>query len=163
MRFSTGVPKMSLKVCGPIIFSTLLFIIGGTIKIVAFNQNIIFEIPPYFALWSTGILFTLAVSEQTLFRGKPSYQISRTPSGSGIIIEYSISLPDDLDFSPKFLYFFVGSMMIWILSILFSGLTAQLYTTLNHWNSKISILYLINFSLSGLSIGIALRSLLEVP
>ncbi|MDA3789480.1 MAG: hypothetical protein PF503_13440 [Desulfobacula sp.] len=154
---------MNLKVWGPILFATMLFIVGAAIKIIAFkSDNVFFEMPPDFALWAVGIMFSLAVSEQTQFGGRTYYDISKNKSGTGILVDYKISLPDELSFSPKYIYFFVYSMMIWILTILLSGEASALNSIANYSIYKITAINLVSLALAGTSIGVSIRSLLEV-
>lgn len=120
---------MKIEVLGPLIFWSLMFILGAAIKLVAFRSTTVwFEVQPAAALWATGVLFTLAVSERTYFRAKLVTQISKKPSGSGIEVEYVVTIPDDLDFTPKFMYLFLIGVVMWMLTLLLSGYASELYS-----------------------------------
>jgi hypothetical protein len=108
-----------------------MFVIGAAIKLVAFKSPTVwFEVQPAAALWATGILFTLAVSERTYFRARLVTQVSKKSSGSGVDVNYVVEIPDDLAFSSKMIYLFVGGVAIWILTILLSGYAYAAYSSL---------------------------------
>lgn len=152
---------MNLKTIGPFLFATMLFIISVAIKIISFkNQNVWLEVSPEISLWSVGIFFSLSVSEQTQFGGKTAYKISKKKTG--IEINYDVVLPDKLEFSPKYLYLFVFSFMIWVLTQLLSGLTVGLFTVEHTWSFTVCFFNAIGLLLSGITAGAAIRCLNEV-
>ena len=120
---------MKIEIVGPLIFWSLMFVVGAAIKVVAFGSTAVwFEIQPAACLWATGVLFSLAVSERTYFRAKLVTQISRKPTGSGIVVDYVVTIPEDLDFTPKFMYLFLVGVAIWIFSLLLSGYAMGVYS-----------------------------------
>ncbi|MCI0487717.1 MAG: hypothetical protein L0229_14080 [Blastocatellia bacterium] len=121
---------MKIEVVGPLIFWSLMFVVGAAIKVFTFGSTTVwFEIQPSVSLWATGVLFSLAVSERTYFRAKLVTQISRKPTGAGIIVDYVVTLPDELDFTPKFMYLFLIGVAIWILTLLLSGYALGVYSS----------------------------------
>lgn len=112
---------MSWRTAGPVVFATLLFVIELSIKGMAYNkQDIWIELPPSIALWAVGVLFSLAVSEQTLLRGGVGYRATAQPGKPVIELEYELRLPSQIDFTPKYLYLFVVIMTVWIVALLLS-------------------------------------------
>ena len=77
-------------------------------------------IPPELALWSTGILFTLASSEDTYRSAKIKESINPKSTGKGIEISYEVELGDDYGFKARYLYLFLFSLVIWFGVILVS-------------------------------------------
>ena len=154
---------MNLKVWGPLLFASMLFVIAAVIKFVSFTKAAAFlSMGSEFALWATGVLFSLAASEQTRFGGRTEHIFRRKTSGSSIEIQYKALAPDRIDLSPRFLYFFVYSMMIWILCIVISEKSCAIYALQNQYSIKLILLCALCFVLSATSVGIAIRSLLEV-
>lgn len=154
---------MNLKISGPLLFATMLFIISAAIKIISFkNQNVWLEVSPELSLWAVGIFFSLSISEQTQFGGKTAYRVSRKTSGTGIEINYEVILPDNLEFSPKYIYLFVYSIMIWILTILISGYAVGLFSNVNQWTLQVCFSNALGLILSGTIVGAAVRCLYEV-
>ncbi len=153
---------MSLRIIGPLAFATMLFVVESAIKGIAFDSKTIwFEIGPKLCLWATGIFFSLSVSEQTLFRGKTTYKVKKKENGSGLEVDYNVELPDDLSFTPRFLYLFIFAMSIWILSVIISSKIISLFYTVGKWTLQIHALtYLILF-LAGVIVGAAIKSLAE--
>lgn len=151
------------KVWGPLVFASMLFLISSIIKLIAFKNNSFYiEMPSEFSLWAVGILFSLSVSEQTIFGGKTGYQISKKQSGTGIEVDYQVILPDQLEFTPKYIYLFVFSMSVWIICLLLCG---QANTYLHATQPEINLCALVTviaYMIAGLSIGIALKALVEV-
>jgi hypothetical protein len=154
---------MNLKIVGPLLFAAMLFITSASIKIISFkNHNVWLDVSPELTLWAVGIFFSLSISEQTQFGGKTAYRISRKTSGTGIEINYDVILPDKLEFSPKYVYLFVFSIMIWILTILISGYATGLFISGNTWTPRICFFNFIGLAISGIVIGAAVRCLNEV-
>jgi hypothetical protein len=134
-----------------------------TVKGMAFNQRTVwFELGPSLALWATGVLFSLSVSEQTQLRGAIEYKAVRKPSGVGFELDYNVRLPKDLEFTPKYLYLFVVVMTAWIIALLISQEVVRDFTVISRWSGEIQFLTFISLFLGAASVGIALSSLSEV-
>lgn len=152
---------MNWRVWGPLLFATMLFIVASAIKLVAFqNYGFLLELAPELSLWSTGVLFSLAVSEHTQLGGRAQHEIRPSQSGSGIEVTYRVALPERLEFSPRMIYLFVYSMTSWILNILIAGKATMVLQTGSTWRA--AILVGLGFALAGASVGVAHRSLREV-
>ena len=107
------------EIYGPLLFWSFMFIIGAAIRAFALNDfSFWIVIPPEIALWSSGILFTLATSERTYHNVKLNSTYSKNADGKSVSINYDIEIGDDLGFKPKYLYLFLLSVMIWILTLL---------------------------------------------
>ncbi len=149
---------MRIEVLGPLIFWSLMFAVGAAIKFAAFNDtSVLFHLAPEVALWATGILFTLSVSEQTYFRARLVPRITRHDSSPGFSVNYDVTIPEELGFSPKFIYLFLSSVSIWIFCLLLSGYSASAPLS----SLKISSV-IFSYFLAALVVGAALRSLYEV-
>ena len=154
---------MSLRIIGPLAFATMLFVVESAIKGIAFNSKIIwFEIGPKLCLWATGIFFSLSISEQTQLRGKTTYRVKKKVDGSGLEVDYDVKLPNDLSFTPKFLYLFVFAMSIWILSVIISSKIISVFYIAGRWTFQIHILTYLVLLLAGVTVGVAIKSLVEV-
>jgi hypothetical protein len=141
----------------------MLFVISSAIKAIAFhNVNFIIDLPEKCSLWAAGVLFSLAVSEQTQFGGRTSYSVSRKQSGTGIEVDYNVILPQQLEFTPKYVYLFVFSMMLWILTLLLCGQVSVWNTAGTGMVLWSSLVCAIAYVLAGANIGISLRALVEV-
>lgn len=154
---------MNLKVWGPLAFATMLFTIAVAIKIISFGDYYIWlEIAPELALWATGVLFSVSITEYTLFGGRTTYKIRRKRTGNGFEVDFNIEFPNELDFGFKYQYLFVYSMMIWILTLLFSGHAVEMLTTTNQWTWDVHGWNFLCLLLSGTTIGAAIHCLFEV-
>lgn len=153
---------MNLRVIGPLLFSAMLLAISISVKTLAFEKSSFpLEISPEIALWATGIFFSLAISEQTLLGGKAGYDLKRS-SDNAIEISYRVILPEKIEFSPKYTYLFLYGLMTWIISLLLSEKGALLLEQTKGWNTHTYLMCIANIFVSGLAVGIALRSLKEV-
>jgi hypothetical protein len=153
---------MNLKVFGPLLFAGMLFVTSAAIKIISFrNHNVWLEVSPELTVWAVGIFFSLSVSEQTQFGGKTKIRASKKSPGT---VEFKIEavLPDRFEFSPKYVYMFMYSIMMWILTILISGYAVGLFSAEHQWTARIWLSNVIGLILSGSTVGAALRCLSEV-
>jgi hypothetical protein len=150
------------RVWGPLVFASLLFVIASAIKLIAFGKtSFILDIGSEFALWATGVLFSLAAANKVLLEGRTEQVFKKKSSGTGIENDYIALPPDELDFTPKYLYLFIYSMMSWILTLLISEQAHIIYGTAKaHSFASISLAFLA-LSLAATSVGIAIRALLE--
>lgn len=116
-----GISDDFIKNYGPLIFWFFMFAIIAIIKAFAFkNYDFWIVIPPELALWSTGILFTLASSEETYRSAKIKESINKKDGGKGITIDYDVVVGDDYGFKARYLYLFLFSLVIWLAVILVS-------------------------------------------
>ena len=93
---------MNIRVWGPLLFTAMLFVIAAAIKLAAFSNTTFFiDLPTELALWATGVMFSLAVSEQMILKGRAEAVFRRKETGTGIEIEYRAIAPESLDFSPR--------------------------------------------------------------
>lgn len=77
--------KSSLKILGPLAFWSAMFIIGAAIRLAAFNDIAFwFRLPQDAALWAAGLLFSLAVSEQTYLGTRLTQRIVPRQGGAWI-------------------------------------------------------------------------------
>jgi hypothetical protein len=154
---------MNLRVLGPLIFWTLMFTIGTAIKIITFQDSTVwFQLAPQICLWASGILFTLAVSPQTYERTRVVKSITKDPSGRMLQVGWDVVAPDDISFIPAYVYLFLSGMVVWILTLLLSGLAGRQFAAAGaiDWGSA-SLLAISTFLSAGL-VGITLYTLREV-
>lgn len=148
------------EVVGPFIFSFLLILVEIAIKGLGFERKfLINDVSPLLCLWSTGIFFTLSVSEGNKINGKISHKLKQSKTNE-LTISYVFDLPNSITPSPKYNYFFVIQMGIWLMSVLLSQKAQDLYTT-DKSDFSVNFLIWINLFLAGLSIAAALASLWE--
>ncbi|RKF45309.1 hypothetical protein BCY92_16815 [Bacillus wiedmannii] len=153
--------KESVKweIIGPFIFSFLLILVEIAIKGLGFDREyLINDLAPLLCLWSTGIFFTLSITEGNKVDGKISHKLKQNKSNE-LTISYVFDLPASLTPSPKYNYFFVIQMGIWIISVLLAQKAQDLYTgkEFAFANSLVAI----NLLLAGFSIAASLTSLWE--
>lgn len=152
---------MTLKVVGPLLFATMLFIVSSAIKAVSFQSfNFYLDMPQEFALWGVGIVFSLAVTEHTHFGVKTVHTITRKKTQTGYEIDYGIVLPEQYHFTPKYIYLFVFSMMLWILTLVLCGRGSIWITDPKMQFEAISAISA-SFVFAGTNVGISFRSLME--
>ena len=151
---------MRFEVLGPLVFWSLMFAVGAAIKFSAFRDaRALLDLSPEAALWATGILFSLSVSEQTYFRARLVPRYTRHTTRPGFSVDYDVTLPEELGFNPKFIYLFLVSMAVWVFCLLLAGYGAVDASQLNALRiSSVAFSYL----LSATVVGVALRSLYEV-
>ena len=152
---------MRLEVWGPLIFWSLMFAVGAAIKFSTFQDSgVFYDIAPEAALWATGILFSLSVSEQAYFGVRLVPRYKRHVSRSGFSLSYEVTLPQDPNFGPRFVYIFLVGMAIWIFCLLLSGYGASQPAASQSWWAIVSTL--LSYFLAALLVGAALRCLYEV-
>lgn len=116
----------SLKIWGPLAFWSAMFIIGAAIRLAAFNDLAFwFRLPQDAALWAAGLLFSLAVSEQTYLGTSLTQRIIRKEGGLGYSVDYDVTLREEVGFTPKFMYLFLLGVAIWVLTIVLTGFAAR--------------------------------------
>lgn len=153
---------MNLNVWGPLLFATMLFIISASVKIIAFkNHNVWLEVAPELALWAVGIFFSLSISEELILGGKTVRTVSKKASGRGLEIDYVPVLPDNVEFSPKYIYLLIYGIMIWVLTTLLSGQAIEIFDQVEWWDYRVCALNACGIVLSGTAVGAAVRALLE--
>lgn len=156
--------EIQWRVWGPLVFASLLFVIASAIRLLSFSRvSFVLDIGSDFGLWATGILFSLAASEQTRLGGRTERVFRKKSTGTGIEIDYIAVAPDQLDVSPKYLYLFVYSMMIWILTILIGEQAHSMYEKAAGVNFAIIGMVFGQMSLAATTVAAALRALLEEP
>lgn len=152
---------MRLEVMGPLVFWSLMFAVGAAIKFSAFQDaRVLFDLPPQAALWASGILFSLSVSEQTYFRAKLVPRYTRHKTRPGFSVDYDVTIPEDPGFSPRFIYLFLVGMAAWIFCLLLSGYGAS--QTARQLDGLRIASVAVSYLLSAVVVGVALRSLYEV-
>lgn len=138
--------------------ATSLFLIEIGIKGIAFNsKTLVIDIFPSICLWVTALYFTLSISEQNKLNATATPRLRRNNSGDGIEITYDMRLPDSLDFSPKYLFLFIVSVVIWIFTILLSQKALTYWVIDNEYSNRIIILMLINLFLTSFNLGSSYR------
>lgn len=159
---------MKWDIYGPLIFWSLMFLVGASVQYVAFDQNgIIFSLPIDLSLWATGILFSICVSKQAISDAKLIPKYKKHEDGQGFSINYDVTLPENIDSTPKLTYFFLFGIAIWIISILLSGISKEALeagasATANLNYLKIYSALSLSYFLSFFSVGLALNTLGEV-
>jgi hypothetical protein len=115
----------NLEVFGPLLFWTLMFIIAMAIKVITFSDYTPwFQIAPEASLWAAGILFAIAVSEQTYFPIRR--RLITKQSASGYALEEVESSPErNVGFTPRFIYMFLIVMALWLLTLLLGEYAAK--------------------------------------
>ncbi len=157
--------KISLEVAGPLIFWVLMFAVGAAIKFMTFKDTGVFiDLSPEVALWATGILFSLSVSEHTYSNAKLVSKYTKNNEKPGFAVAYDVTISDNPGFTPKFIYLFLIGMAVWIFCLLLSGYAGSASSSamagkLDYYQlAAIAISYLFAASL----VGVALRSLYEI-
>lgn len=136
------------EIYGPLIFWGLLFTCAGVIKYFAYdNDSFWIDIPTELALWSTGILFTLASSERSYSRAKLNTEYTKKQSGTGYEVDFKVVVGDELGFTSKFLYLFLASIVIWIISIIMQGEIVEVQNIDNYEGNKFFIALTVNYVL----------------
>ena len=152
---------MNWRFVGPLIFGALSFAVASGIKLIAFrNFTFYIDLFPDLALSATGILFSFAVSEQALFGARTTNQVRRAETGTGVIMEFGVSLPDQIEFNPRFIYLFMICMAVWILTLLCAGQAQALQKESAYAASGAFIM--LSAAMAGTTVGIAVRSLRQV-
>jgi hypothetical protein len=153
---------VNLRIYGPLLFATMLFIISSAIKLLLFTgTDVIFDLAPEFTLWSVGLLFAISVSENSLLAGRVRHVYERDENQATLLIRYQTLPPQNLNHSPRFLYFFVYAMMVWILTILMMEQAKHL----NELSSKdcYHLFFIVGaIFLSGTTVGLSIFCLKEV-
>ncbi len=114
---------MELKIMGPLICWSIMFVIGIMIKSLTFkNDSVWFDIAPEATLWASGILFTLAAAD-AFYQPKIFSKYAKKETGTGFEMDYEVTLPDS--YGPathsKYLYLFLLALAGWIINIFISG------------------------------------------
>lgn len=132
-----------LKIYGPLVVWSLLFLTSAIIKVYAFNDhNYWITFPSEISLWALGILFSSSASEQTYHAAKLAPKITKQKSGYSV--EYSVTITDSVGFTPKYLYLFFAAIPIWIWTMLIAGHVSAEYAK----TGSISIGIILSSSLS---------------
>lgn len=153
---------MNWRLWGPLVFTVLLFVLASSIKLIAFNDTSFYTaLAPELSLWSTGVLFSFAVSEYALFGAKPVSNFKRGPSGN-LEMQFRVDLPERPEFSPRLVYLFVVSMGIWLLDLLLVGKAEALIKRAGNIGPTEGFLIFGAIVLAGFSVGITLRTVREV-
>lgn len=161
--------SLGLKVWGPLLSWSVMFIISIAIKVIAFGNNAVwFEIAPEATLWATGVLFTIAVADDTLSQARLLPKYKKKQSGSGFEVDYDITLPDSYDPSErsKYFYAFLIALGAWIINIFLSGLAiANAFSTSSaqqaNINPTVVILFFISIFIAMTIVIFAIRLLQE--
>lgn len=148
---------MSLKVWGPLIFTILLFVIATGIKFFGFAaKDIWLTVAPELSLWATGVLFSLSVARSTFLSAKATPTFTQNPGSSSVTISYAVQLPSKIESSEKYLYSFMFTMTLWVLTVLLSGYCVKTVGTSTAWTTEVWVWNTVGLMLSGISIGIAM-------
>lgn len=148
---------------GPLVFWSLMYIVGAVIKLLAYNDtDVYFEIGPEASLWAVGIVFALTVSEHTYFGVRAHPQITKKPSGRGLEIDYDVTIPDEVGFTPNFIYLFLFSVVIWIINLLLSGCAIESYSSAQQLTAGAIVATSLSILLASTLVVIAVRTLYEV-
>jgi hypothetical protein len=154
---------MNLRVWGPFAFATMIFFIATAIRILGFDSYTFFlTMGSDFAIWATGVLFSLSATEGFNLGSRTEVVFKQKPTGTGIEIDYKAIPPNKIDWGPKLLYLFVYTMMIWILTIALGEKCTELFIIHQNYSLKIIVYAILSIVLSATSVGVAIRSLLEV-
>jgi hypothetical protein len=144
---------LSLEKLGPLIVWILTFAIGAAIKLFAFEgKPIIFDLPPDATLWTVGVLFSLATSEQTYSGARLKTTVNKTEAGDGYQIAYGVTLSDQPGFTPKFMYFLLTGIAAWIITLLLSGYAAKQYMPTNIYSTNFVIALIASYIIAIISI-----------
>ena len=114
---------MELKLMGPLICWSIMFVIGIMIKLFTFkNDSVWFEIAPDVTLWASGILFTLAAAD-AFYRPRILSKYAKRETGTGFEMDYEVTLPESYEpiTHSKYLYLFLLGLGGWIINIFISG------------------------------------------
>lgn len=153
---------MKLETYGPLLVWGVMFAMGAAIKVVAFDSDsLFFDVGPDAALWAVGILFSLAVSEQSHTGARLVHTVTKKPTGAGVEVDYAVFINDDPGFKPKLLYLFVAGIAIWIFVLLVSGVAQEDYSGASRYTVRILVYALLGLALAFTSVMLALRALLE--
>lgn len=107
--------NIDLDVYGPLIFWTLLFICGSAIKYFAYDEaNLLLQIPMELTLWSTGIFFTLATTDENA-QLKKTYQ--KKADSPGYVIDYEVIVSEKNNSNYRLVYLSLIGLVSWILCI----------------------------------------------
>lgn len=123
-------PFCDKKIIGPFAFTAMLFILESLIKGLTMDcQTVFYELSPKLSLWATGVFFTLSVSEQTQFKGKLAYDVSSDENKNSVEIKYRVIPPSNLSFSPKYIYMLIVSLVSWLVCVILSYKSIQIYNS----------------------------------
>jgi hypothetical protein len=114
---------MELKVMGPLICWSIMFVIGIMIKLFTFkNDSVWFDIAPDATLWASGILFTLAAAD-AFYRPRILSKYAKRETGTGFEMDYEVTLPESYEpiTHSKYLYLFLLGLAGWVINIFISG------------------------------------------
>ena len=155
---------LDIVLVGPLVFWSVMYFISAVVKLGAYEDiDVYFEVAPEAALWATGILFTLTASENTYFPARLKLRTSKKPSGTGYDVDYDVVLPEEeIGFTPKFLYFFVVSVGIWIITVLLSGHAIKSFSSANEITLCIFLETSLSVLLAAGLVGFTLKTLYEV-
>jgi len=153
-----------IETVGPLIFWTVMFLLCASIKFSAFDDTGAWiNLAPDAALWGTGILFSLSVSDQTYSGARLISNMKRHQKGNGYSIQYEVTIPETPGFTSKYIYLFFVGMAFWIFCVLLTGHVETLISIdkdLFFW--KILGLSVLSYVLAASVVGAALRALYEV-
>lgn len=150
-----------LEVYGPLIFWSLMFLIGTFIKVFAFNDSSFWiQIPQEISLWATGVLFTLSTSEKTYYNARLTPKYAK--NAAGFQVDYEITLDDEFGFKPKFIYLFLIGATIWIINLILSNVLTEMMASTTSTTLKLVFAIVIPYLLSVFITIIALYSTYEI-
>lgn len=143
------------KILGPLLVMLLTFIVGSSIQLAGSGQaNKLPDFAPELSLWSTGILFTLSLLQDTKNSGRGRPSIIRRSSSYEVKVDLTTS--ERLGFDTQYLYALVFTMMTWILTIVINNQCARILERANALTFGAVVLNIIGCLLAGISIGVAL-------
>ena len=158
---------MRWDIYGPLVFWSVMFLIGASIQYVTFNKGgVFYNLPSDLALWATGIMFSICVSEPALNQAKLTPNYKKHQNGRGFSVDYDITLPEEINSTPKLTYFFLICIAIWIGSILLSGTSQASIAAITPATTTLQLVAFysglsLSYFLSFFSVGLALYTLRE--
>lgn len=139
-----------------------MFAIGATIRLAAFEDSAFWwHIPPEVALWSAGVLFSLAVSEQTYFGSRLNPRVVPKEGGLGYSVDYDVTIPTQAGFTPKFIYLFLFVVAVWVLDLVLGGFAQKTFET-GGFQTSVIVATAISYFLAAGAVAAAVRGLYEV-
>jgi hypothetical protein len=155
--------SLDVEKAGPLVFWTLMYIIGGMIELSAYsNTDVFFELGSEVSLWAVGILFALSVSESTYSGAKLGRHVSQKPSGTGYEVDYDVTLTGEFGFTPKYFYLFLLGVAIWIATLLLGDHAIQCYSSTQSLTGIGMLVTLASMFLGGSLVVMAVRTVYEV-
>ena len=103
---------------GALIFWLIIFLVTSVIRLFAFDDaEFWLLIPLELSIWSTGILFTIASSEETYRNARLISSTTVDASKKTVTTGYDVKMPTKHGFDPKFLFLFLFSIAVWIICV----------------------------------------------